>query len=41
MDFEIELSSLQVAEGMKTETKFFLDLGVPESDQSVETVIFG
>jgi hypothetical protein len=29
MDFETELSSLQVAEGTKTEMKFFFGLGVP------------
>jgi hypothetical protein len=34
-------SSLQVAKGMQIEMKLFLGLGVPESDQSVEKIIFG
>jgi hypothetical protein len=34
-------SLMPVVEGMKTETNFFLGLGVPESDRGVETIIFG
>jgi hypothetical protein len=41
MDFEIDVVIIAGAEGTKTETRFLLGLGVPESDQSMETVIFG
>jgi hypothetical protein len=40
MDFKVYVVMIVGAEGMKTKTGFILDLGVPESDQSMETVIF-
>jgi hypothetical protein len=41
MDFEIDVVIIAGAEGTKIETRFLLGLGVPESDRSVETIIFG
>ena len=39
--FETKTVIIVGAEGTETETYFLLGLGVPESDWSVETVIFG
>jgi hypothetical protein len=41
MNFEVDVVIIVGAEGTKTETRFLLGLGVPESDRSMETVIFG
>jgi hypothetical protein len=41
MDFEVDVVIIVGAEGTKIETGFLLGLGVPESDQSIEKVIFG
>jgi hypothetical protein len=37
MDFEAVQSLLQFVEGTKIEIEFFLGMGVPELDQSMET----
>jgi hypothetical protein len=41
MDFDAGTQSLMQVVGKKTETRFLLGLEVPDSDQSMETVIFG
>jgi len=41
MNFKAIQSLQKVVEGMKIEKKLFLGLGVPESDQGVDIVIFG
>jgi hypothetical protein len=41
IDFEIDVVIIAGIEGLKIKTRFFLGLGVPTSDQSMEIVIFG